>query len=131
MNNPLNKIRWISFALAGMLCLNGCVFLVAGGIGALGGYAISSDTVQGTVERDFEDVWDSALSVANIMGKITKQSDAGGRLEAMINNSRVTITVTQFTKKLVRVSVKARKSFFPSISTAQDTYIKVISHLDE
>jgi len=115
--------------MLGIVTLNGCVYLVIGSVGALGGYAISSDTVQGTVEKDYHEVWDAAESVVNIMGRITRQNENSGRLEAIVNNARVTIGVAQFTPKLVRLTVRARKSFFPSISTAQDVYIKIISYL--
>ena len=108
---------------------SGCVYLVIGSVGALGGYAISSDTVQGTTEKDIHEVWEAAQSVVNIMGRITRQNEDSGRLEAIIDNSRVTIGVVQFTPKLVRLTVKARKSFFPNIATAQDVYIKIINYL--
>ncbi len=129
---PLIKSKKIhAVILALSLSLSGCVFLVAGGIGALGGLAISSDTVQGTIQKNYDDVWEEAISVVTIMGRITKQSQNQGRLEAIVNNTRVTVTVAQFTPKIVRLTVKARKSFFPSISTAQDVYIKIVSHFKD
>ena len=109
--------------------LSGCVYLVVGSVGALGGYAISSDTVQGTVERDYKEVWQAAEAVSNIMGRLTFENEESGRVEAIVNNARVTIGIAQFTPKLVKLTVKARKSFFPHISTAQDVYIKIISYL--
>jgi len=112
-----------------VLALSGCVYLIVGSAGAVGGYAISSDTVQGNVQRDYGEVWDAAASVMNIMGELVKENEESGQLEAIINNARVKISVTQFTPKLVRLTVKARKSFFPSIATAQDVYMKVITQL--
>ena len=109
--------------------LSGCVYLIIGSVGAVGGYAISSDTVQGTIERESGDVWEAASSVVNIMGRITRESQDGGKIEAIVNNAKATIAVAQFTPKLVKLTVKARKSFFPSISTAQDVYMKIITHL--
>jgi len=124
----------LKFFIAGLLltmsALSGCVYLIIGSVGAVGGYAISSDSVQGTVQRDFDEVWDAAVSVTNIMGKVIKESAEAGRLEAIVNNARVKVTVAQFTPKQVKLTVKARKSFFPSIATAQDVYIKIISQLN-
>ena len=125
LRNILFSILFISSALT----LSGCVYLVIGSIGALGGYAISSDTVQGTTEKDIHEVWEAAQSVVNIMGRITRQNEDSGRLEAIVDNSRVSIGVVQFTPKLVRLTAKARKSFFPNIATAQDVYIKIINYL--
>ena len=115
--------------LLSALTFSGCVYLVIGSVGALGGYAISADTVQGTTEKDIHEVWEAAQSVVNIMGRITRQNEDSGRLEAIVDNSRVTIGVAQFTPKLVRLTVKTRKSFFPNIATAQDVYIKIINYL--
>ena len=123
--NILFSVLFISSTLT----FSGCVYLVIGSVGALGGYAISSDTVQGTTEKDVHDVWEAAQSVVNIMGRITRQNEDSGRLEAIVDNSRVTIGVAQFTPKLARLTVKARKSFFPNIATAQDVYIKIINYL--
>ena len=125
--NILFSILFILSALT----FSGCVYLVIGSVGALGGYAISSDTVQGTTEKDIHEVWEAAQSVVNIMGRITRQNEDSGRLEAIVDNSRVTIGIAQFTPKLARLTVKARKSFFPNIATAQDVYIKIINYLSK
>ena len=125
---PENVLASILF-LGVLASFNGCAYLVVGGAGALGGYAISSDTVQGTIESDNKEVWEAASTVVNIMGKLNKESEETGRLEAIVNGARVTIGVTQFTPKLVKLTVKARKSFFPSMATAQSVYMKIISYL--
>ena len=133
MSKPLDRIKTF-LAVVSLFCvvvpLSGCIYLIIGSVGAVGGYAISSDTVQGTIERESGDVWEAASSVVNIMGRITRESQDGGKIEAIVNNAKVTIGVAQFTPKLVKLTVKARKSFFPSISTAQDVYIKIVTHLD-
>ena len=125
---PGNVLASILF-FGALVSFNGCAYLAVGGVGALGGYAISSDTVQGTIERDNKDVWEAASTVVNIMGKLSKESEETGRLEAIVNGARVTIGVAQFTPKLVKLTVKARKSFFPSMATAQSVYMKIISYL--
>ena len=42
----LKKLLLVLF-LSFTLCTSGCVYLVVGGIGALGGYVVSPDTVEG------------------------------------------------------------------------------------
>ena len=134
MNRPLKwhkNIFFLSLLMGTTIFFNGCVYLVIGSVGALGGYAISSDTVQGTVEKDIHEVWDAAESVSNIMGRITKQNEDSGRLEILVNNCRVSIGILQFTPKMVKLTVKARRSFFPNIETAQDVYVKIVSYLSK
>ena len=126
----VHKNVWILILFIGALVsFNGCAYLIVGGVGDLGGYAVSSDTVEGTIERDNQEVWEAASTVVNIMGKINKETEESGRLEAIVDGARVTVGVAQFTPKLVKLTVKARKSFFPSIATAQSVYMKIISYL--
>ena len=125
------RILLVAVLLAASLSSQGCVYLVIGSVGALGGYVVSPDTVEGTTERDYGEVWDAAFEVVNIMGKIIKQNEKEGRLEAIVNNSRVNVTINQLSRSMITISVKARMSFFPSVSTAQDVYIKIINRLGQ
>ena len=132
LHAPAVRKILIAVIFAGLsLSASGCFYLVLGGLGAVGGYAVSPDTVEGTSDRDSKEVWDAAVTVANIMGNIFRQSEKEGKLEAIINNSRVNISVLQFSRKKAKILVKARKSFFPNIATAQDVYIKIINQLNE
>ena len=133
MRQRLSGFRlWLLVWLAAVtVSASGCFYLVIGSLGAVGGYVVSPDTAEGMTDRDFEEVWDATYAVVNIMGRITKQSEKEGRMEAIVNNARVTVSVLQFSRSKVRISVKARKSFFPSISTAQDVYVKIINQLHE
>src|SRR5574339_432771 len=69
--------------------LSGCVYLVVGGIGALGGYIVSPDTVEGITENDAMTVWDSAVEVVSIMGLIQEQQEEGGIIQAKMNKANV------------------------------------------
>ena len=56
--------------------LSGCIYLVVGGIGAVGGYVVSPDTVEGITENDTAMVWDTAIEVISIMGLIEEENEA-------------------------------------------------------
>ena len=71
----------------------------------------------------------AAFEVANIMGNIVRQNEKSGTLEAIINNSRVNIEIARFSSEMVRLKIKARKAFFPNITTAQDVYVKIVNQL--
>ena len=110
--------------------LSGCVYLVVGGIGALGGYIVSPDTVEGIAESDAEAVWDAAVDVISIMGVIEEQQKEAGLMKAKISRAQVTITTISINDSTTKISVKARKSFLPKISLAQDVYVKIMSYLN-
>ena len=124
------KNVWFAFlSLIFLFSFSGCVYLIIGGIGALGGYVVSPDTVEGTTDRDMDSVWEAAHDVIGIMGTIEEEHKEGGIIIGLVSNARVTLTLTNPTTSLVKVTVKARKAFIPKISVAQDVYVKVMSQL--
>ena len=118
--------------LAGSVCLaSGCVFLVIGGVGALGGYAISPDTIEGTVEgRNSQDAWTAAVDVISIMGIIDEKNEVAGTLIARVQGAHITITIVEPINDTVKIRVKARKGMMPKIKLAQDIYGKIVSKIN-
>jgi len=114
-----------------LLSLSGCVYLVIGGIGALGGYVISPDTIEGLSNNDDLTVWDSALEVTTIMGAVEESSEDAGIIISMIGGSKVTISITRLSEGTTRLRVKARKHHLPKIQVAQDIYVKIMSRVNE
>jgi hypothetical protein len=109
--------------------LGGCIYLVAGGIGALGGYVISPDTVEGYIGRDSSEVWAAAVEIVSIMGEIEEESEPDGLLRVKIANSDVTVQIYALTPTTTKMLVKARKYHLPRIRTAQDVYTKIITYM--
>lgn len=107
--------------------LSGCVYLVVGSIGALGGYVVSPDTVEGTTHTDDATVWEGALEVVSIMGTLKETSEEAGIILADINGVDVTISLIPLSATDTTVRVKARKMLFPKIRIAQNVYVKVMS----
>ena len=115
------------------LTLSGCVsaYLIVGGIGVLGGYVVSPDTVEGIVAYEQDEVWDVAHEVISIMGTISDGKQAGGIIIARVNGAKVTVTLVSVGKTSTKITIKARKGFFPKIALAQDVYTKIITRLNE
>jgi len=109
----------------------GCVYVVVGSIGAVGGYIVSPDTVEGIAENNEVEVWDTALEVASSMGIITDEIEEGGVITAKIKGAKVTITITALNQSTVKVTIKARKAYLPKISIAQDVFVKIMGSLKE
>ena len=105
--------------------------MVLGGVAAAGGYSISQDTIQGEVDKDFNEVWDTAIDITSILGTINSQSHELGKILATVNGAKVTINVMQLTTSTVRLRVKARKAIFPSIANTQNIYIKIMNRINK
>jgi len=110
------------------LILSGCAAVVVGSaVGAVGGYALSRDTVAGETDRDFEMLWDASLEVANSMGIVKKQDRTRGTLQFNIGTTNlIVINIEQITTKSSRLKVAARKNHFPDLKTAEKVFIRIM-----
>ena len=83
MNSRLFIIACLFFFT---LVSSGCIPLIIGGAaGALGGYAIGKDTIQGETDKDYDKLWAAALTVAKMRGTITVEDKTKGSLELETN----------------------------------------------
>jgi hypothetical protein len=122
-----NVTIFVTYITMCCLIFSGCVYLVAGAaVGAVGGYAISKDTIQGDTDKTFNSLWSSSLKVLGIMGTVKTEDKQKGEIEADVDGSEVKITMEQLTTKTTRIRVSARKYLMPNISLAQKIYIKII-----
>ena len=122
----LKKLLVVLF-LSFTLCTSGCVYLVVGGIGAVVGYVVSPDAVEGVTSYDTDELWDAVEEVVSVMGTISESKEASGLLIARVNGAKVIITITPIGKSSSKLTVKSRKGFFPKIGISQDIYTKRIT----
>jgi len=111
-----------------MIIISGCLpaIIVGGAVGAVGGYAVSRDTIQGETDKPYEVLWNSATTVARIRGKLKSEDAIKGRIELEAESSRVYISLDRLTQSTTRVRVSARKYHLPNIALAQDIFVKVM-----
>ncbi len=111
------------------LVFSGCMPLIIGA-SALGGYAISKDTIQGEVDNTFNTAWDAAIRVADIMGVIKVEDKEKGAIALTIGSNNVNIKVIDLTRATSRLRVSARTRYLiPNITLAQKVFIKIIQQL--
>lgn len=122
-------VMGVCFLLSIVMSLNGCIYLVVGSLGALGGYVVSPDTVEGITSREEGEVWDTALQVVSIMGNVLEKNQSDGIILAKIIGAKVTVNIIPVHQSSIKLRVKARKSFLPKISVAQDVYVKIMNEL--
>ena len=109
---------------------SGCWFLVIGGAGAVGGYAISQDTFEGVSGKGQEELLASAHKVLSIMGTITDERPKEGEIVATVNGAHVTMDIIQINLTSSKLRVKARKDMLPCLSIAQEVYTKIMNQLE-
>lgn len=119
------------FVIGACLFSSGCVYLAVASVGALGGYVISPDTVEGIVARSQEEVWDAAYDICSIMGGIEVDNATLGQMSALISGARVEVTIVPVNLTTSKLTIKARKTWMPRIAVAQDVYAKIVGSLEE
>jgi hypothetical protein len=108
---------------------SGCFYLVIGGLGAVGGYAVTRDTVQGEYDANYDKAWKKSQEICQSLGTVTSRSSAKGVVDAEVDRARVRVEVTQLTPEAIRVKVKARKGIFPKMETAEKVFVKIVQQL--
>lgn len=122
----------LNILLAAFLCtsLSGCWFLVIGGAGAVGGYAVSRDTFEGVSSKGQEELLTAAHKVLSIMGTITDERPKDGEIVAKVYGNHVVVDVIQINLTTSKLRVKARNAIFPRIGLAQEVYTKIMNLLE-
>jgi hypothetical protein len=107
--------------------ISGCAPLIIGGaVGALGGYAVSKDTLQGETDKNYDGLWEAALTVSRIRGQIKYEDKTKGYIELEAESSKVYIRLVRLTASTTRLKVSARKYHFPNMGLAQDIFVKIM-----
>ena len=124
----MRKILFLSFLIPLVFInISGCLPLVVGTtVGALGGYAISKDIVQCETDKPYETLWNSALTVSKIRGRVKQEDIARGYIELEADSSLVRINVVRLTRTTNRLKIFARKYGFPNLSLAEDLFVKIL-----
>ncbi|HAJ56988.1 MAG TPA: hypothetical protein DCL35_04380 [Candidatus Omnitrophica bacterium] len=112
-----------------LVSLSGCFFLVASSIGAVGGYAITRDTIQGEYDAKYDAAWKAALNACNMLGAVSNRDSTKGIVEALVDKAKIKIEIAQLTPVAIRVKVKARKGLFPRLGTAEKVFVKIVQQL--
>lgn len=119
---------WV-FILFCLFIFSGCVPLLIG-VGAVGGYAISKDTLQAEIDARFSDTYRASEDVLLEMDAEMKYQDShAGRLEASLSGSLVKIRIESLTDSAQRIRVSARKMFLPDMNLANRILVKIIKKL--
>jgi len=108
------------------LVFSGCFYVVAGAVGALGGYAISRDTIEGELDISFGSLWTSSIDVLDIMGVVIAEDQTKGIIQAEVNGAAVKVRIDQLTAETIRFRVTARKYLLPQLNIAQNVYVKIV-----
>lgn len=109
------------------LCLPGCAAVFVGA-GVAGGYAISKDSIQGDIDKNFDSVYANAVDTISALGIIESKfaNPTVAKLKAKIDGGSLDIDIERITQKTVRLRVRSRKNMMPNIELAQKVYTKIL-----
>jgi hypothetical protein len=111
------------------LTLFGCAPIWLGA-GAVGGYAVSRDSVVDHLDYPPDAIYREALTVVKQMGEITLEAPKQRMIQAKIDRVSVKVTVRPLTERTVELRIRARNQWLmPRVDVAQRVYGKIKERL--
>lgn len=124
-----SRIRHIGTAVAILAVSGGCAPVLIGA-GAVGGYAISKDSISNSFDLSFGHVYHISHQTMAQVGFITQADEQRGIIKGTVPGANVTITVKRLTSRTVQLQVKARNDvLLPKIDIAQSIYNQIAEKL--
>ncbi len=126
----MQKSNWAGIGLIFSLLLSaGCAPLLIGA-GAVGGYAISKDSIANNFDLSYNHVYQVSHDVLSKTGLLTQADEQRGIIKAAVTGANVTVTVKRLTARTVQLKVKARNDLLlPKIDIAQAVYNQIVEKL--
>ena len=110
------------------LAFSSCALLAIGAVGVAGGYAVSSDGIEGVSDKSYEHLWQVAEDILGRQGAIEFKDKEQGKMRVRIGGSQVKFSLEQATPHSVVARVQARKiqGMFPDIGLARRLYTMIV-----
>ncbi len=113
----MKKLALVITAMISGAALYGCAAVLVGA-GVAGGIAISEDTAKLEADTTYDRAWGITSGVLKDMGAITSSDKESGKIEAVIQESKVEAKVIPLTSRTVRIEIKVRKNLLPNMDLA-------------
>ncbi len=118
-----------SFIAAALLLVGGCAPILIGA-GAVGGYAISKDSINNSFDLSYSHLYQVSHDVVGKLGLLTQADQERGIIKAVVPGANVTVTIKRLTPRTVQLKVKARNDLLmPKIDVAQAIYNQIVEKL--
>jgi hypothetical protein len=116
----MKKISGLWVIIGVTLLLNGCAtFSSSSRVGNARIISGRDDSVYLEKRAPYQQAWLITYKVVYSMGLIRLQEDRAGRLEALIKDSDVIVTVSQLKSRRIRIDIKASKNQLPEPALAR------------
>lgn len=112
--------------MATMMTCYGCAAVLIGA-GVAGGVAISEDTAKLEVDTSYNRAWSITYDTIKKMGAINNQDKLSGKIEANVQDSKITAKVIPITPQTVRIEIKSRKNLLPNMDLAMNIINRINS----
>jgi len=126
----MKRILHFVFLIVMLFNVAGCAALIVGGaVGVAGAYAISRDTLQGMVDGNFQDVWETSIEVVREFGEVSTLQKDRGLIIVKSNATFIKVRIVRITKAVVKLRVSARKHHLPNLTLAQEIYTRILNEI--
>ena len=94
--------------------------------GAVVGYAVSRDSSTIDLDRPWTTVWAACVEEAKSMGHVKREDPKRGRLDTVMEEVDVVLTLKQLSPSTVRIVIRARKNLLPKPEIAQRLGVGIV-----
>ena len=115
-------------AAVSLLSQGGCALVLIGG-GALAGYSLSKDSIEGYTDSSGDYIWNNSIAVMRQRGALTKTDRTHGKFEGVVNGVTVKGEITPISDKTVKLRISGRKGLLPSVEVPQELFIKITENV--
>ena len=119
----------LAFLTGALVGLSGCAALWLGA-GAVGGYAVSRDSITNRLELPSSQIYRVSNQVIRGLGIVREDDEQRGLIQADVEGAHVTIRIKPVSETVTELKVKARKGFLiPKLDVAERVYNAIIARL--
>ncbi|MDP8261900.1 MAG: hypothetical protein P9M13_01180 [Candidatus Ancaeobacter aquaticus] len=109
----------------GLLFQSGCAVALIGA-GAVAGYSLSKDSIEGYTDVPYDALWHKAIEVIREEGVVTMEDKEHGKIEGLVKEVNITLNMTKVTETSIKLKITGRKYLLPSVVVPQDLFIRII-----
>ena len=125
----IRTARCLVLLTGAVVGLSGCAALWLGA-GAVGGYAVSRDSITNHLELPPSHIYHVSDQVIRGLGIVREEDEQRGLIQADVEGAHVTIRIKPVSETVTELNVKARKGFLiPKLDVAERVYNAIISRL--
>ncbi|MFC2149070.1 hypothetical protein ACFLQ8_00040 [Candidatus Auribacterota bacterium] len=115
--------------VVGLVYLSGCAVALIGA-GAMAGYSLSKDSIEGYADVSHDSLWNKCIEVVKKEGVVKLEDKGRGKFEGTVDEINITGQLTQVSDSTAKLRISGRNRFLmPNVTVPQRLFIRIFEEL--